>query len=59
SEDGAAAPLGPLSVDPADDSVLIAKVVKTLPPGVYTVTWRAVSVDTHKTQGSFSFTVKP
>lgn len=59
SEDGAAAPLGPPSVDPTDNSVLIAKVVKTLPPGVYTVTWRAVSVDTHKTQGSFSFTVKP
>jgi len=59
SEGGAAAPLGPPSVDPADNTVLIAKVGKTLPPGVYTVTWHAVSVDTHKTQGSFSFTVKP
>ncbi len=59
SEGGAAVPLGPPSVDPADNSVLIAKVGKTLPAGVYTVTWHAVSVDTHKTQGSFSFTVKP
>ena len=59
SEGGAAAPLGAPSVDPADNSVLIAKVAKTLAPGVYTVTWRAVSVDTHKTQGSFDFTVKP
>ena len=59
SESGAAQPLGPPSVDPADNSVLIAKVGKTLPPGVYTVTWRAVSVDTHKTQGRFTFTVKP
>ncbi len=59
SEGGAAVPLGAPSVDPADDSVLIAKVPKTLPPGVYTVTWHAVSVDTHKTQGSFTFTVKP
>ncbi len=58
-EGGAAVPLGAPSVDPADNSVLIAKVAKTLPPGVYTVTWHAVSVDTHKTQGSFSFTVKP
>ncbi|MGD1014915.1 MAG: copper homeostasis periplasmic binding protein CopC [Roseiarcus sp.] len=59
SESGAAAPLGAPSLDPADDSVLIAKVAKTLAPGVYTVTWHAVSVDTHKTQGSFDFTVKP
>jgi len=59
SEGGTAAPLGPPSVDPADNSVLIAKVAKMLAPGVYTVTWRAVSVDTHKTQGSFDFTVKP
>ncbi|MFZ1963067.1 MAG: copper homeostasis periplasmic binding protein CopC [Roseiarcus sp.] len=59
SESGAAAPLGAPTLDPADDSVLIAKVAKTLAPGVYTVTWHAVSVDTHKTQGSFDFTVKP
>lgn len=26
-------------------------------PGTYHVTWHALSVDTHKTQGSFSFTV--
>ena len=26
-------------------------------PGKYTVTWHALSQDTHKTQGSFSFTV--
>ncbi len=59
AEGGAAVPLGAPSVDPADDSVLIAKVGKALPPGVYTVNWHAVSVDTHKTQGTFSFTVKP
>ncbi len=52
-------PLGKPSVDPADNSVLIVKVGKTLPPGVYTVTWHAVSVDTHHTQGDFQFTVKP
>ncbi len=58
-EGGAAVPLGAPSDDSPDYSVLIAKLAKTLPPGVYTVTWHAVSVDTHKTQGSFSFTVKP
>ena len=28
-------------------------------PGTYTVTWHATSVDTHKTEGSFKFTVAP
>jgi len=28
-------------------------------PGKITVAWHAVSVDTHKTEGSFSFTVAP
>jgi methionine-rich copper-binding protein CopC len=29
-----------------------------LPSGAYTVIWHAVSVDTHKTQGHFEFTIK-
>jgi copper resistance protein C len=28
-------------------------------PGRYSVTWHAVAVDTHHTQGSFGFTVSP
>ena len=28
-----------------------------LPPGTYTVTWHVVSVDTHPTQGTFTFQV--
>jgi hypothetical protein len=31
--------------------------VGILAPGNYTVKWHVTSVDTHKTQGSFSFTV--
>jgi methionine-rich copper-binding protein CopC len=31
--------------------------VKTLPPGTYHVSWRVLSVDTHTTEGAFSFTV--
>jgi copper resistance protein C len=31
--------------------------VGALAPGNYTVTWHVTSVDPHKTQGSFSFTV--
>jgi len=30
-----------------------------LPPGTYTVSWHATSVDTHKTEGTFHFTVSP
>lgn len=33
--------------------------VGDLAPGVYTVEWDILSVDTHKTKGSFNFTVKP
>lgn len=33
--------------------------LKPLPPGVYMVRWRALSVDTHRTQGSFTFEVRP
>jgi copper resistance protein C len=31
--------------------------VGALPAGAYTVTWHALSVDTHTTQGSFNFRV--
>ena len=31
--------------------------VNKLPPGEYTVQWRVVCIDTHHTQGSYSFTV--
>jgi copper resistance protein C len=58
AKDGAVQPLGAVGVDPADNSVLIAKIDKPLTPGVYTVAWHVVSVDTHRTRGSFSFTVK-
>jgi len=30
-----------------------------LKPGTYKVRWHAVSVDTHRTQGAYSFTVGP
>ena len=38
----------------ADAKILVVD-LKPLPPGDYTVAWRATSVDTHKTDGSFSF----
>ena len=30
-----------------------------LPAGAYRVTWHVVSVDTHRTEGDFGFTVRP
>ena len=33
--------------------------LKPLSPGAYEVHWHAVSVDTHRTQGQFTFTVAP
>ncbi|HTK79518.1 MAG TPA: copper homeostasis periplasmic binding protein CopC [Rhizomicrobium sp.] len=33
--------------------------LKTIPSGSYRVQWHAVSVDTHRTEGRYSFTVGP
>ena len=33
--------------------------LKRLPPGGYRVDWKIMSIDTHKTQGSYTFTVLP
>ena len=56
---GRAIPLGAPAVDPADAKILTVSIGEALKPGVYVVTWRAVSVDTHKTQGEYRFTVAP
>src|ERR1700688_4665409 len=33
--------------------------LKPLPPGTYRVRWQVLSVDTHTTEGSFTFSVGP
>jgi len=40
-----------------DDAAVLSVSVRALPPGVYTVKWRVLSVDTHVTEGDFAFTV--
>ena len=50
--------LGSGTVDGADPKQLVIP-VHGLPPGKYKVTWKVLSVDTHRTEGSFSFEVKP
>jgi methionine-rich copper-binding protein CopC len=40
------------------NKALVIISVPSLPDGTYTVIWHAVSVDTHRTQGRFQFTIK-
>ena len=56
---GGAVPLGAAKTESGAPAVLIAPITKDLAAGVYKVHWQAVSVDTHHTQGTFEFTVKP
>ena len=56
---GGAVPLGAVNTEPNNQAVLIAPISKPLSAGAYKVHWQAVSVDTHHTQGTFEFTVKP
>jgi copper resistance protein C len=56
---GAAVPLGSAATAAGNQAVLIVPIAKPLSPGDYKVHWQAVSVDTHHTQGTFEFTVKP
>ena len=41
-----------------DKHVLVVP-LKPLPPGAYAIEWRVTSVDTHRTQGHFTFSVAP
>lgn len=47
---------GDARVDPQDGTLLRVS-LKVLKPGTYKVAWRVVSVDTHATQGDFTFQV--
>src|SRR5881409_1938170 len=46
--------LGDGAVDPANRALLRVS-VPALPPGPYRVVWRVLSVDSHLTEGEFSF----
>jgi methionine-rich copper-binding protein CopC len=47
---------GKARVDRSDRTQLRVP-LKPLPPGTYKVIWRVLSVDTHRTQGDFTFRV--
>ena len=46
-----------LKTEPGNQKVLIVTPAQPLPAGTYQVKWNAVSVDTHKSAGDYSFTV--
>lgn len=56
--DGIAVPLAAPTVTERG-TVLVAAVRSAMAPGLYRVRWRVVSVDTHVTQGDFSFRIAP
>lgn len=42
----------------ADGKTLVGTLKSPLPAGTYTLGWHAVTADTHRVEGSYSFTVK-
>jgi copper resistance protein C len=57
NEQGAAVHAGKTTV--IGDRTQLRVPLKALSPGIYKVIWRILSVDTHRTQGDFSFRVRP
>ncbi|MGH6811496.1 MAG: copper resistance CopC family protein [Methylocella sp.] len=54
---GAQIPVSKPVNDPSDQQTMIVRLGHALGPGTYSVSWQVVSVDTHTTQGTFTFTV--
>ena len=49
---------GDAQVD-ASDAMVLSVSVPALPSGTYRVQWRVVSVDTHVTEGDYTFEIRP
>ncbi len=54
---GKTIPTGKATVDPSNKKMMIVPLKDQLAPGDYKVEWYAVSDDTHKVKGSYSFGV--
>jgi methionine-rich copper-binding protein CopC len=48
---------GKAATDPANKKLLVVPIDEQLPQGDYKVEWHAVSDDTHRVKGSYSFSV--
>jgi hypothetical protein len=58
NSDGKQVDNGDAKLDRSDRRILRVS-VPTLPPGRYKVQWQAMSADTHKVEGDFTFSVGP
>lgn len=56
---GAAIPTGKAVVQASSPDTLHVPVGRKLAPGTYVVNWHVVSDDTHRTSGSYKFTIAP
>ncbi len=54
---GKAITIGKATIDPANKRLLVVPVEEPLPPGDYKVEWHAVSSDTHRVKGNYTFSV--
>jgi methionine-rich copper-binding protein CopC len=52
-------PTGPLFQDRQDTRVVHMPIRATVAPGAYRVEWDVRSMDTHRTEGNFSFRIVP
>ncbi len=57
NESGKTIPTGVPVTDPKDQKQLVVPLPTPLTAGHYTVTWHAVSEDTHRVKGEYSFGV--
>jgi methionine-rich copper-binding protein CopC len=55
--DGAGNELATSQPEVSSDGLILSVKVKLLKPGDYTVKWAVVCIDTHHTQGSYTFSV--
>jgi methionine-rich copper-binding protein CopC len=56
-QSGKLIPTGRAATDPANNKLLVVPISEQLPPGDYKVEWHAVSDDTHRVKGNYSFSV--
>lgn len=49
--------VGKSQIDPANKKLLVVPVKEELAPGEYRIDWHAVSDDTHRVTGAYSFSV--
>jgi copper resistance protein C len=58
TSDGRIIAIEPVATAPGDDKQLVLT-LPPLAPGRYRVSWHVISIDTHRTEGEYTFTVGP